>query len=372
MKYASHRKVLRRGLCAGLVMLAACGGGDDSSSGGSAMGPGYVATSLVSDVNTSANPYSSPNTDANLVNAWGIAFNPQGFVWVANNATSTSTLYDGSGVPQSLIVAIPPGTAGPAKPTGIVFSASQSFQVSQGGVAGASRFIFAGEAGTIVGWAPNVNLTNAITVFDGASAGKIYKGLALGNQAGADRLFASDFHNGQVDVFDANFAPIAVAGGFIDANLPAGYAPFGIQVIGSVVYVAYAKQDAAQEDEEAGAGLGMVNTFDLSGNLVKRLIPAGGKLNAPWGIAMAPANFGAFSNALLVANFGDGRINAYDPTTGASLGTLATPAGAPIAIDGLWGIAFGNGINGQPTNTLFYAAGPADETHGVYGRIDSQ
>jgi len=185
-------------------------------------------------------------------------------------------------------------------------------------------------------------------------------------------LFASDFHNGTVDVFDANFAPIAVAGGFIDANLPAGYAPFGIQVIGSLVYVAYAKQDAAREDEEAGAGLGIVNTFDLSGNLVKRLIPAGGKLNAPWGIAMAPSNFGAFSNALLVANFGDGRINAYDATTGASLGTLASPAGTPIAIEGLWGIAFGNGINGQPTNTLFYAAGPADETHGAYGRIDSR
>ena len=372
MRFASQRAALRSSLCAGLVMLGACGGGGDSNSGGSGMGTGYVATNLVSDVNTSSNPYSSAHVDANLVNAWGIAFNPQGFVWVANNATSTSTLYDGSGVPQSLIVAIPAGTAGPAKPTGIVFSASQDFQVSQGGVAGASRFIFAGEAGTIAGWAPNVNLTNAITVFDGAGAGKIYKGLAVGTVAGAGRLYAADFHNGVVDVFDTSFAPIAVAGGFADATLPAGYAPFGIQVIGSLVYVAYAKQDAAREDEEAGAGLGIVDTFDLSGNLVKRLVPAGGKLNAPWGIAMAPANFGAFSNALLVGNFGDGRINAYDPTTGASLGTLSTPAGTPIAIDGLWGIAFGNGINGQPVNTLFFAAGPVDETHGVYGRIDNQ
>ena len=362
---SSHRKALRRSVCASLIMLGACGGGDDSGSG-SGMGMGYVATNLVSDVSTSSNPYSSPNVDAHLVNAWGVAFNPQGFVWVANNATSTSTLYDGNGVPQSLVVAIP------AKPTGIVYSGTQSFQVSQGGVAGPSRFVFAGEAGTIVGWAPNVNLTNAITVFDGAAAGKIYKGLAIGSTAGADRLYAADFHNGTVDVFDSNFAPIAVAGGFVDANLPAGYAPFGIQVIGSLVYVAYAKQDAAQEDDVTGAGLGIVNTFDLSGNLVKRLIPAGGKLNAPWGIAMAPANFGPFSNALLVGNFGDGRINAYDPTTGASLGTLSTPSGAPIAIDGLWGIAFGNGINSQPVNTLFYAAGPADETHGVYGRIDNQ
>ena len=366
---SSHRKALRRSVCASLILLGACGGGSDDSGGGSGMG--YVATSLVSDVSTSSNPYSSPNVDAHLVNAWGVAFNPQGFVWVANNATSTSTLYDGSGVPQSLVVAIPAGTAGPAKPTGIVYSGTQSFPVSQGGLTGPSRFVFASEAGTIAGWAPNVNLTNAITVFDGAAAGKIYKGLAIGSAAGADRLYAADFHNGTVDVFDANFAPVTVAGGFIDATLPVGYAPFGIQVIGSLVYVAYAKQDAAQEDDVTGAGLGIVNTFDLSGNLVKRLIPAGGKLNAPWGIAMAPANFGAFSNALLVGNFGDGRINAYDPTTGASLGTLSTPSGTPIAIDGLWGIAFGNGINSQPVNTLFYAAGPVDETHGVYGRIDS-
>jgi uncharacterized protein (TIGR03118 family) len=370
MAFASHFEV-RRSLCASLILLAACGGGNDDSGGGAGMGSGYVATSLVSDVNTSSNPYSSPNVDAHLVNAWGIAFNPQGFVWVSNNATSTSTLYDGNGVPQSLVVAIPAGTAGPAKPTGIVFNASQGFQVSQGGVTGASPFIFAGEAGTIAGWAPNVNLTNAITVVDGGAAGKIYKGLAIGSLAGAGRLFAADFHNGTVDVFDSNFAPVATAGGFVDATLPAGYAPFGIQVIGSLVYVAYAKQDAAQEDDVTGAGLGIVNTFDLSGNLVKRLIPAGGKLNAPWGIAMAPANFGTFSNALLVANFGDGRINAYDASTGASLGTLSTPGGTPIAIDGLWGIAFGNGINAQPVNTLFYAAGPADETHGVYGRIDS-
>jgi uncharacterized protein (TIGR03118 family) len=371
MEFASHRKVLRRSLCASLMMLAACGGGSDYSGGGSAMGPGYAATSLVTDVNMSGNPYSSPNIDAHLVNAWGIAFNPQGFVWVANNATSTSTLYDGNGVPQSLVVAIPAGTAGPAKPTGIVFNASASFQVSQGGVTATSPFIFAGEAGTLAAWAPSVNLTNAITVFDGSAAGKIYKGLAISNQAGADRLFAADFHNGVVDVFGPNFTPIAPSG-FVDANLPAGYAPFGIQVIGSLVYVAYAKQDAAQEDEVAGAGLGIVNTFDFSGNLVKRLIPAGGKLNAPWGMTMAPANFGPFSNALLVANFGDGRINAYDAATGASLGTLSKPDGTPIAVDGLWGIAFGNGINSQPTNTLFFAAGPADETHGVYGRIDNQ
>ena len=283
MSFASPRWLLLHGsLCASLVMLSACGGSDDSN--GSAMGTGYVATNLVSDVNSSSNPYSGPNIDAHLVNAWGIAFNPQGFVWVANNATSTSTLYDGNGVAQSLVVAIPAGTAGAAKPTGIVYSGTQSFQVSQGGVTGASRFVFASEAGTIAGWAPNVNLTSAITVVDGAAAGKIYKGLAIGNQAGADRLFAADFHNGTVDVFDANFAPVSVAGGFVDANLPAGYAPFGIQVIGNLVYVSYAKQDAAREDEVAGAGLGIVD-----GHLGRFLAPreqeyvrlaAGGELTA--------------------------------------------------------------------------------------------
>jgi uncharacterized protein (TIGR03118 family) len=371
----ARRSMRVRGWASGAVMgtlMAACGGGGDSGTSMPAgNGSAYVATSLVSDVNTSSNPYSSANTDTNLVNAWGVAFNPQGFVWVSDNATGKSTLYDGSGVPQSLVVSIPAGAAGPAKPTGIVFNGTQSFVVSQGGVSGASPFIFAGEAGTIAGWAPNVNLTSAITVFDGAASAKVYKGLAIGNAAGADRLFAADFHNGVVDVFDATFTKISVAGGFVDPTLPAGYAPFGIQVIGNLVYVAYAKQDATATDEVAGAGLGVLDSFDLSGNLVSHLVAAGGSLNAPWGIAMAPSNFGIFSNALLVANFGDGRIHAFNATTGAPMGALSKADGTPIAIDGLWGIAFGNGINNQPSNTLFFAAGPADETHGVYGRIDN-
>ena len=372
---AMRSRLVRSMFCAGVAailggVLGSCGGGGDNGGMSGGNGMDYAATNLVSDVNTSSNPYTSSHVDSHLVNAWGIAFNPQGFVWVADNGTSTSTLYDGNGVPQSLVVAIPAGTAGDAKPTGIVFSGSQSFVVSKGGLSGPSRFIFAGESGTISGWSPTTDMTNAITVYDGAASGAIYKALGIGNDAGADRLFAADFHNGTVDVFDPAFAKIAVAGGFVDAQLPAGYAPFGVQVIGNLVYVAYAKQDAAKEDEEAGAGLGLVNTFDLSGNLVKRLIPAGGKLNAPWGMAMAPANFGRFSNALLVGNFGDGHINAFDAATGASLGTVSRTDGTAITVDGLWGIAFGNGLNNQPTNTLFFAAGPADETHGVYGRID--
>ncbi|HKX42951.1 MAG TPA: TIGR03118 family protein [Burkholderiaceae bacterium] len=349
-----------------LLLLAACGGGDDDNNGMS----GYAVTNLVTDTNTSSNPYATSNVDTHLVNPWGIAFNPQGFVWVANNATSTSTLYDGNGMAQSLIVAIPAGTAGPGKPTGIVYNGTQSFVVSQGGLSGASRFVFAGESGTIAAWSPNVDLNNAIKVYDGASAGSIYKGLAIGSASGADRLFAADFHNAAVDTFDATFAKISAAGGFTDPNLPSGYAPFGIQVISGVVYVTYAKQDADAEDDVKGAGLGLVNTFDTAGHFLKRLITTGGALNAPWGIAMAPSNFGKFSGALLIGNFGDGRINAYDASTGALMGPLTKTDGNPIVVDGLWGIAFGNGINGQPTNTLFFAAGPADEAHGVYGRID--
>ena len=213
-------------------------------------------------------------------------------------------------------------------------------------------------------------MNNAHTVIDSSASGAIYKGLAIARSAGSDRLFATDFHNAKVDMFDGRFAPLAQA--FVDPALPGGYAPFGIQTIGSNVYVTYARQDALSKNQVNDAGLGLVDVFDTSGAFVKRLIDVGGALNAPWGIAMAPANFGPVSNALLVANFGDGRINVFDATTGASMGALTAPDGSPILISGLWGIAFGNGIDSQPTNTLFYAAGPANQTHGVYGRIDNR
>jgi uncharacterized protein (TIGR03118 family) len=224
----------------------------------------------------------------------------------------------------------------------------------------------------VSGWSPNVNRTSAITMVDGAATGTVYKGAAIAAQGSASFLYAADFHNGKVDVFDSGFHKVAGAGGFTDPGLPVGYAPFGIQAIGSWIYVSFAKQDVQGHDEVGGPGLGVVDVFDTSGNLIKQLISAGGALNAPWGLAMAPANFGPFSNALLVGNFGDGKINAFDPTTGALLGTLSRADGSAIVIDGLWGIAFGNGLNDQPTNTLFFAAGPNDEAHGVYGRIDSQ
>lgn len=338
------------------IILFACGGHHHHKP---PMLSTYVATSLVSD--TAALP--AAHTDPNLVNAWGVAFNPRGFVWVADNGTAKSTLYDGNGVPQSLVVSTPAG------PTGIVFNGTQDFKLSQNGVTAPSPFIFASESGSISAWSPTVSPTTALVVFDGSAGGSVYKGLAISTYGGANYLYAADFHNGRVDVFDASFARVALPGAFSDPGLPAGYAPFGIQAIGERIYVAYAMREASGDDEQAGAGLGIVNVYGSGGKLIKRLV-SGGALNAPWGMALAPADFGTASKMLLVGNFGDGKIHAYDPDTGDAWGTLRKEDGTPLVIDGLWGIAFGNGLNNQPVNTLFYAAGPDDETHGQYGRID--
>ena len=321
----------------------------------------YAATSLVSD--TASLP--AAQTDPNLVNAWGVAFNPRGFVWVADNGTAKSTLYDGNGVPQSLVVSTPAG------PTGIVFNGTQDFKLSQNGVTAPSPFLFASESGSISAWSPTVSPTTAVVVFDGSAGGSVYKGLAISTYGGANYLYAADFHNGRVDVFDASFARVALPGAFSDPGLPAGYAPFGIQAIGERIYVAYAKREASGDDEQAGAGLGIIDVYDTGGKLIKQLV-SGGALNAPWGMALAPANFGSASDMLLVGNFGDGRINTYDPSTGAAGGPLLKADRTPLSVDGLWGIAFGNGLNSQPMNTLFFAAGPNDEAHGQYGRIDLQ
>ncbi|CAE6746157.1 MULTISPECIES: TIGR03118 family protein [Paraburkholderia] len=344
---------------AALTSLVACGG-----SSGSINSQSFTSSVLVSDGAVSA-----PHTDPNLKNGWGVAFNPKGFVWVADNGTSVATLYDGNGVPQSLVVSIPNGTSGTANPTGIVFNGTTDFTVTQGGKSGVGAFIFSGEGGTITAWAPAVAPTNAIVMFDGGSAGAVYKGLALASNGTANFLYATDFHNNRIDVFDTNFAKVAMPGKFQDATLPAGFAPFGIQAIGSKLFVTYAKQDAAAHDNVDGSGLGFVDVFDTSGNLLQHFASAG-PLNAPWGVAQAPGNFGRFSGDILVGNFGDGTINAFDPASGQSLGTINLSNGTTFVQPGLWGIAFGNGLDNQPTNTLFFAAGPNDEANGVYGRID--
>jgi uncharacterized protein (TIGR03118 family) len=325
----------------------------------------YRQRNLVSDTAT----IPAEHLDRNLVNSWGIAFNPFGFVWVADNGTGVATLYDGNGVPQTLVVTIPPATPGATgNPTGIVFYGGPGFIVSNGTVSAPARFIFASEDGGISGWAPTVNPTNAIRVVN--NTGAIYKGLAISAGGTGALLYASDFHNAKVDVFDSMFNPVTLPGTpFRDPGIPAGYAPFGIQAINGDIYVTYAQQDAARKDDVAGPGFGFISVFDPNGQFVRRLVSRG-ELNAPWGLALAPASFGRFSDRLLVGNFGDGRINAYDLATGQWEGNLKGVDHRPIRIDGLWGLAFGNGLNNQPIDTLFFAAGPDDEEHGLYGRLD--
>ena len=327
---------------------------------GGAGGGNYVANALVSD--TAAT--NALHHDTNLVNAWGLAFNPQGFSWIANAGTGTSTLYDGSGVAQPLVVTLNQGD-----PSGIVFNGTTDFSITENSISGAAPFIFATLQGQISAWAPTVDGTHSFTIVDNSTSGAVYTGLAIDTGTGGDMIYAADFTKASVDVFSGSFAPVTTAGGFVDPTLPAGYAPFGIQQIAGKIYVAYAQPDPTTH-EKVGAGLGLVDVFDKQGNFLSHLIPAGGVLNAPWGIAMAPANFGKFSNMLLVGNFGDGKINVFDPATGAMQGTISTNDGAAIVTPGLWALQFGNGLSSQPTNTLFYTAGPGAEAHGLYGRID--
>jgi uncharacterized protein (TIGR03118 family) len=325
----------------------------------------YLQRNLVSDIAGMAE-----KTDTNLVNPWGIAASASSPFWVGDNHAGVSTLYDGNGVASSLVVTIPPPSGGtpPAAPTGVVFNNSTNFQVSPGAV---SRFIFATEDGTIVGW--NSGSSGVVKV-DNSASGAIYKGLGTGSTGGSNYLYAANFFAGTIDVFDQNFGTATLPGTFLDPALPAGFAPFNVQNIGGQLYVTYAKQDADKHDDVPGAGNGFVNIFDTSGNLVRRLV-SNGALNSPWGLALAPTNFGPFSGALLVGNFGNGKINAFDPATGTQLGTLQDPAGNPIQIQGLWGLIFGNGGSGGDTRTLYFAAGIAGtnsiEDHGLFGSISA-
>jgi len=334
----------------------------------------YTPTSLVEDLAGGT----ARTTDPLLVNPWGIAYGPTTGIWVANNHSETSTIYNGNGRPSPLVVHFAPGAAAaPFDGTGIVFNGTADFVVSAANLSGASVFIFAGEGGMIGGWSPTVDSSHEITMYT-ATDGAVYKGLAIANTGTGNFLYAADFANGKIDVLSATFAkqaPTATSFGFADPTLPAGYGPFGIQAIkkggATKIYVSYAKHDAAAPADEApGPGLGLVNVFDTNGNLLTHLVAAGGKLDAPWGLTLAPSDFGTLSNALLVGNFGDGTIQGYDPDTGRYLGAVGDGAGTAFAASGLWGIAFGNDAANQPHATLFFAAGTNDEVNGRYGRID--
>lgn len=329
------------------------------------------ALSALASNGTIANTVNDPD----VINPWGLVMAPEAPAWFVNNATGKATIYDGTGKKANLIVTIPAGTNGASAPTGIVGNASTTqFLVSNGTTSAAARFIFAGEAGTISGWNPTVNPNTAITMHDDGADGANYKGLAIAGDGTTNFLYATDFHNGKVDVFDGTFAKVTTAGGFEDPDLPDGFAPYGIQAIQldgeTVIVVTYAQQDADARDEVTGAGLGLVNTFDTDGNLIANLIASGAELNAPWGVALAPADFGTLSDALLIANFGDGLIQGFDAVTGEHIGAVSNAAGEPIQNDGLWAIAFGNGARNQPATTLYFTAGIANQAAGVYGRID--
>jgi uncharacterized protein (TIGR03118 family) len=309
--------------------------------------------------------------DTNLVNGWGIVHSPTSPWWVANNGTATSTLYTGLGAKVPLTVKVP------GAPTGTVFNGGTGFVVTDGTDSGPARFLFASEDGTISGWNPAVPASTAMPpvtstqAFVAAHHSKaIYKGLAIATWNGADYLYATDFHRGRIDVFDSTFTRKHWENAFRDRHLPAHYAPFGIQNLNGMIFVTYARQDMAREDEIAGAGKGFVDVFNARGKLLGR-VASRGPLNAPWGLAWAPAGFGRFSGDLIVGNFGNGRLLAYRWHDGHWKfdATLRSADHKVITIDGLWGIGFGNNAGAGPSTTLFWAAGPDDETHGAFGSV---
>ena len=331
----------------------------------------YIEHGLVSDL-----PPHAEHRDSNLVNPWGLSSNPIGPIWVSDNGTGVVTVYDGDGKPapadEPIVVTIPSPKGGNSSPTGQVFNNSNGFFLS-----GANKafFLFATEEGTILGWNPAVNRTNAVIKVNNSDSGAVYKGLAIGTVGPNNFLYAANFSKGKIDWFNGDFSPVNSPGAFLDVTLPPGYAPFNIRNIGGRLYVTYALQDANKKDDVAGPGNGFVNVFDLSGNFVRRFATRG-TLNSPWGLAMASANFGDFSNTLLVGNFGDGRINAFDPASGDFRGQLLEPSGSPLTIEGLWGLLFGNGGQGGDPDVLYFTAGISGsgevEDHGLFGQIRAQ
>ena len=332
----------------------------------------YVRHNLVSDL-----PGIADFVDANLVNPWGISASATSPFWISNNHAGTATLYNTNGqsfpLASPIVVQIPApnGGADPGAITGQVFNSTTGFEVAPGKPA---AFIFATEDGTISGWNSTVDASHAVIKADNSGSVAVYKGLALGMSSSGPMLYAANFNAGTVDMFDATFASVQAPGAFQDPNLPPGFAPFNIANFGGKLYVTYAMQNDERHDDVPGTGAGFIDVYDLSGALLQRLVSQG-PLNSPWGMAMAPANFGALSNLLLVGNFGDGAINAFDPSSGAFRGAMQDKLGNPIAQQGLWALQFGNGGNGGATNTLYFTAGISGggdpESHGLFGSFQA-
>jgi uncharacterized protein (TIGR03118 family) len=299
-------------------------------------------------------------TDSHLVNAWGISFGATSPFWVSANGTGLATLYSVNPINNAtakvgLEVTIP----GDGSVTGQVFNGTSAF--------GNDRFLFVSEDGTISGWRGALG-TQAEVLQTGLDA-NYYKGVALATIGGNTYLYAANFKSGAIDVVKGTPGAPNLTGNFADPGLPGGYAPFNIQLLGGKLYVTYAVQGTGK-DEQAGPGLGIVSVFDTQGNFLGR-VGTMGTLNAPWGLALAPGSFGSFAGDLLVGNFGDGTINAFDLSKNSFVGQLLGSDGKPLSIDGLWGLTPGNGVSGGDTNTIYYSAGPQDESHGVFGALST-
>ena len=320
----------------------------------------YRQTNLVSDL-----PGFAQLLDPLLINPWGLAQLATSPFWVANSSSSTATLYGGDvgGSPffkNALNVTIPGGL-----PTGAVSNSGTDFVITSGGGTGPARFIFASITGNIIAWR-----AGTVASIQRSNPGHVYTGLALGNNGVSNFLYAADFANKKVDVYNNTFASVTLAGTFTDPGIPVDFAPFNIQNLGGTLFVTYAKIDPADGTDLPGPGNGFISKFDTNGNFLGRLI-SNGPLNSPWGLTVSPSGFGAFGNALLVGNFGDGKINAFNITTGAFLGTLNDELGNPVVIPGLWAIAFGNGVGGGDTSALYFNAGYDGENHGLFGSLRS-
>ncbi|HWW54582.1 MAG TPA: TIGR03118 family protein [Acidimicrobiales bacterium] len=337
----------------------------------------YVQTNLVSDI-----PGLAAHTDPNLRNPWGTSTGPGLPIWVSDNAAGASTLYDGAGNPQpglkdQLVVAIPaPPSAGPGAvgaPTGTVFNpTTDGFVVSSAAVSGPSRFLFATEDGALAGWNPNVDRTHAVLAVDRSTVkdtagdvGAVYKGLTLATTPAGKFLYATNFRFGTVEVFDGNFNLVKT---FTDPRVPAGFAPFGIHNIGGELFVTFAMQNAAKHDDVAGPGNGLVDVCSPNGDLLQRFASEGA-LNSPWAVTLAPSGFGVAAGDILIGDFGDGRINRYEPSSGRFLGQLRNPAGDPVSIPGLWGLRFPAGSLNAIPNALYFTAGTNGESDGLLGDI---
>jgi uncharacterized protein (TIGR03118 family) len=309
------------------------------------------------------------NTDLKLKNPWGIAAAPGGPLWVSDNNSGFVTLYNGTGAAQPLVVTIPGGGGGTANPTGQVFNADGGFNVSKnGGTPGSSKFIFVGEDGGISGWSPSVDPTNAILAVDNSASGAVYKGATLVEARGKTELLVTNFNSGAVEIYDDTFSRVQMPRAFQDRSIPKGFAPFNIQSVGGLIYVTYAKQNAAKHDDVGGPGAGFVDVYNVVGRLRERL-QHGSFMNSPWGIAVVPSSWGRLAGDILVGQFKSGNINIFNPHSGNFVGTLRDSTNAPVAIDGLWAITPGSGSATSSNQSIFFTAGVNGEQDGLFGSL---